>query len=311
MRYPDFYCIGAQKAGTTWLHDNLALHPAVWMPFLKEIHYFNWLYLEYQRRWIERDWDKRVRTAIIDHVTQHTGNRLLASGLLRNFLPKQRRKNQDRSAEKLDYRWLHYLSDIRIGPIDDKWYGNIFSLCPNEALCGEMTPEYSILPEEGIEHILRLSPSAKFILLLRDPVDRDFSHLRMMIKAGILNSTADEMIAMSERKDVYRRSDYLGIIKQWESMVGSDRLFIGFFDEIATNPQALMKRCVSFLGLEFKEGYFPNIAAKVHKGTEILMPAELGKSLIKRHSATLLEMARRYPDPCRRWAKRHGLKCES
>ena len=39
--YPDFVGIGAQKAGTTWLGHNLQLHPEIWMPKIKELHYFN------------------------------------------------------------------------------------------------------------------------------------------------------------------------------------------------------------------------------------------------------------------------------
>ena len=41
MSYPDFLGIGAQKAGTTWLSHNLQLHPEVWMPPVKELHYFD------------------------------------------------------------------------------------------------------------------------------------------------------------------------------------------------------------------------------------------------------------------------------
>jgi hypothetical protein len=39
--YPNFLGIGAQKAGTTWLHHNLQAHPDVWMPRVKEVHYFD------------------------------------------------------------------------------------------------------------------------------------------------------------------------------------------------------------------------------------------------------------------------------
>jgi hypothetical protein len=39
--YPDFLGIGAQKAGTTWLGRNLEAHPEVWMPRVKEVHYFD------------------------------------------------------------------------------------------------------------------------------------------------------------------------------------------------------------------------------------------------------------------------------
>jgi Sulfotransferase domain len=40
-RRPSFICVGAGKAGTTWLWEMLRLHPDVYLPDVKEIHYFN------------------------------------------------------------------------------------------------------------------------------------------------------------------------------------------------------------------------------------------------------------------------------
>ena len=38
---PDFLIIGAEKAGTTWLHDVLRAHPDLFLPDTKELHFFN------------------------------------------------------------------------------------------------------------------------------------------------------------------------------------------------------------------------------------------------------------------------------
>ena len=38
---PDFLCVGAQKAGTSWLYKQLSVHPDFWMPPRKELHYLN------------------------------------------------------------------------------------------------------------------------------------------------------------------------------------------------------------------------------------------------------------------------------
>src|SRR5436309_3929499 len=38
---PEFLCVGAQKAGTSWLYRQLAEHPDFWMPPVKELHYFD------------------------------------------------------------------------------------------------------------------------------------------------------------------------------------------------------------------------------------------------------------------------------
>lgn len=40
-RAPDFLVIGAQKAGSTWLYQNLKLHPEVFMPAKVELVHFN------------------------------------------------------------------------------------------------------------------------------------------------------------------------------------------------------------------------------------------------------------------------------
>jgi hypothetical protein len=37
---PDFLVLGAQEAGTSWLHRNIADHPEIWVPPIKALHYF-------------------------------------------------------------------------------------------------------------------------------------------------------------------------------------------------------------------------------------------------------------------------------
>ena len=41
LALPDFLGIGAQKAGSTWLHEMLRLHPDLFLPEPKEVHYFD------------------------------------------------------------------------------------------------------------------------------------------------------------------------------------------------------------------------------------------------------------------------------
>jgi len=38
---PKFLCIGAQKAGTTWLHNMLRQNPKIFLPAIKELHFFD------------------------------------------------------------------------------------------------------------------------------------------------------------------------------------------------------------------------------------------------------------------------------
>jgi hypothetical protein len=47
---PDFICIGAQKAGTTWLYVTLGRRPDIWFPPFKEFHFFDTTFDEHCRR---------------------------------------------------------------------------------------------------------------------------------------------------------------------------------------------------------------------------------------------------------------------
>jgi len=40
-RFPDFIGIGAARSGTTWVARQLAQHSDVWLPRIKELHYFS------------------------------------------------------------------------------------------------------------------------------------------------------------------------------------------------------------------------------------------------------------------------------
>lgn len=51
-RFPDYFLVGPQRTGTTWLHANLRWHPEIFMAEPKEIFYFN--------RLLERDHPKFV-----------------------------------------------------------------------------------------------------------------------------------------------------------------------------------------------------------------------------------------------------------
>lgn len=58
-RKPGALCIGAQKAGTSWLAHMLGQHPQIWVPPFKEAHFFNHRFLPEQRYWIA--WHYRTK----------------------------------------------------------------------------------------------------------------------------------------------------------------------------------------------------------------------------------------------------------
>lgn len=55
MKIPDFFIVGAAKAGTTSLFDYLTQHPAIFVPEMKEPHYFSDYFHKYAPRLANQD----------------------------------------------------------------------------------------------------------------------------------------------------------------------------------------------------------------------------------------------------------------
>src|SRR5262249_42341401 len=75
-------------------------------------------------------------------------------------------------------------------------YSDLFEEAPRGSLLGEATPEYLLLAERTVSNIKRLyadrAGQIKFVAILRNPVDRIWSHYWMMMRDGYENLTFAE-----------------------------------------------------------------------------------------------------------------------
>lgn len=275
-RFPDILGIGAQKAGTTWLFENLRRHPALWLAPVKELQYFNDLYIPQHRRWTGT------------HRESH-GTRILNQHL--NHVPLERR----------NYRLIARLADIITGPISDPWYGSIFTLARPDQICGEITPSYALLPEAGIEHVLRLSPDVKILFSLRDPIERNWSHARMIAR----REGAVDLQRAATHPELERQAHYPELIARWRKFVPESRFRIIFVDDLLEKPEELFAEVCGFLGLDFDRKYFPDLETKVHVGDAMDIPDDIYATM-KEHMRPIYEqVAGLYPEIGKRWIAKH------
>jgi len=164
--------------------------------------------------------------------------------------------------DKLEQAYCHALIGMRA--LTDDWYGRIFKLARAKQICGELTPEYAILPDAGIEHMLRLKPDLKIIFLMRDPIDRAWSSLRMSQRAGAFKNVRSHI----ERQSFLGMSDYMSTIERYRRFVPPENLLLLYFDDVKARPREVLERVCGFLGISFAEGNFSNIEAAVQKGHE-------------------------------------------
>jgi len=275
---PDFLCIGAQKAGTTWLHENLRQHPGVWMPPVKEVHYFDKA-IRHPSPFDRRFYSRRWRT----HFTRRLGQRFDGTLGLREL------------------RWdLNFFFARR----SDDWYASIFE--PGRDLCsGEITPGYSKLEPDEVAHVHSLCPDARIVFLMRDPIDRAWSGARMSSDRRGLD-LADEARwrgYLDQQKKT--RGDYLRTLRNWKASYGEERLLVGFFEEIAEDPAGLLTRVHSFLGLETGPELIPETATRrFNASSERSMPPEVEAHLAAMYIDDLHELHGMFGAPIEPWVRR-------
>ncbi len=204
--------VGAQKAGTTWLHRTLAAHPEVYMPRIKEMHFFDELYLsdfvgdlpeKYYRGWLEKAPADTVLRADL------TARAEMAGDLDRYVAFFARRKGEARAI-------------------------------------GEITPAYSMLNAAQFCAIRQRFPDTRPVFLLRDPVDRYWSAMRMAARGRGEGVAA--LAARNQRNPQHlRRGAYPETLDALEAAFGARGYLTLFYEELFC-PQALDTLC-EFLGL--------------------------------------------------------------
>ncbi|MFC3629203.1 sulfotransferase family protein [Paracoccus angustae] len=221
-RKPAALCIGAQKAGTSWLAQMLGQHPQVWIPPFKEVQYFNHLFIPGHRKWI--GWHYRQK-------------------------PQEIRDRHARRGLPMPPDLDAYLDGITRGKMfHNQWYKRVFAPAPAGAMPMDFTPEYSTLPDEGVDYVAKFLPRAKVIYLIRHPVDRAVSQLRMnLAREKRRPGTLADWMAEIGNPVLYDRGDYAAYLPRWQARY-PDMLVLPF-GRVSRDPRAVMDQVEAHLGI--------------------------------------------------------------
>ncbi|MEN6541509.1 sulfotransferase [Parvibaculum sp.] len=221
--------IGAQKAGTTWLAEYLDSRPEVFMAPLMEMHYFDAQYVPGLRADVDALFKRKESILVRQQIW-----------------PSARRKK----------RLEHLRARMRMN--DDAAYVSYFErYVPAECThFGEITPEYALLPREVFENIRRYFPRIKVVYLMRDPVDRFYSQLRMNMRAGRVQDGREEELFISFLNEprYFDKTYYHETLSIVRSVFDSDEIHIAFYEELFGDAE--MSRLCDFLGLAFVPGAY-------------------------------------------------------
>jgi hypothetical protein len=152
IQRPNFLGIGAGRAGTTWLYRNLNATGKVYLPPLKELHYFDRALCYSSPSFLH---NAKFITRLFS-VKRH--NILFKKLFLKALISPIR---------KLSVSDLQWALKFFTGTINDEWYINLFNQA-NNIPAGEITPAYQLLNENDIAKVNKLLPGAKIIFIIRN-----------------------------------------------------------------------------------------------------------------------------------------------
>ncbi|MCP1304856.1 sulfotransferase [Halomonas sp. R1t8] len=238
--------IGSQRAGSTLLHRILDECTDIFMHPVKELHYYDTLYgvrqpdvlKEYSQRQIDRELDRLI---------------------------------SDKAHGYINKRYKCYIRTNKIlatQEVKDVDYLDLYRPCiaGNEML-GEITPEYMILPEEGVKRMAEeLGSNAKIILISRDPVERFISAFKLLknysnpnynpvfFEEDLLESLETMPSWIGQQKQM---NDYEAALNKYLKYF-DDVLFLSF-EGMIKDVYVLKEKLETFLGVELDDRKFEAI----------------------------------------------------
>jgi hypothetical protein len=272
-----FVGIGGQKCGTTWLADYLFSHPQVLPNPVKEMHVFDALFVSQRARALAK---RRMKQNV---------KRLAGSG-----------RDPSGVAERAASREL--LAMYR-APVDEvvARYRDYFArrVRPTDRLFGEITPAYALLPPEGFAAILQAYPAARFVFLIRDPVDRFWSAVRQAWKM-MPELDVHTGIDTALDHDLYvARSSYHHTLEALRDQVDDGAQLVAFYEDLfGPDSRVHLRRITDFLGIDYIEGDLDSYA---NRGVETEMPPERIEEMAGTFEPTYRYVAERYAPLPERW----------
>lgn len=221
-RKPTFFVVGAAKAGTTALYHYLRLHPDVFMCPIKEPQHFST--------------DIRFENYSAFQQKMHT--RLNIAEYLKQ--PMLRDVHIDWVVG-----WENYLE--------------LFRDATTETAIGEISNAY-LYSRVAAKNIAEKCPGARIIMILRDPIERAFSHHKMFLWGGFeternfLRAVEKDFNCVSKGWGVSWLYIELGLyyeqVKRFTNMFAREQILIFSYDNWRRDNQRVLNRMFSFLGVE-------------------------------------------------------------
>jgi hypothetical protein len=151
---------------------------------------------------------------------------------------------------------------------DEKWvrgrdsYERLFAgASPNHRYICDMTPEYMYFPHVAERIAQTLGEDVRFIFMLRNPVDRAYSHYWMSVRRGYEKSSFEDALRLEEKRiqngafemnhfSYATRGFYARQIHRFLDRFERDNMIFVLFEEFTSDQSAAMRQIFRWLRID-------------------------------------------------------------
>ena len=217
---PNFFIVGAAKSGTTSLYAYLNQHPEVYMSPIKEPNYFA---SDIDQGAIREEVKARIKMLNVDEYIKGDMNKTMHRAFITSF--------------------DQYLA--------------LFRFAKNEKAIGEASASY-LFSKTAATNIFQYNSKAKIIVVLRQPVERAYSHYLMDQRMALTNYSFEDALS-EEKKHPVRNwgatSLYLELglyseqVKRYVDLFPPQQILIILNEDLRQSTEAIMKKVYTFLNV--------------------------------------------------------------
>lgn len=236
MRKPNFFLVGAPKAGTTSLYHYLDQHPDIYMSPMKEPCHFS-----------------------LESRPENNKPSLRAEA---EQLEKDVRKH------------LHGpMEQKRSGGIVREWedYLRLFAGATTQRMVGEASVGY-LESKSAPGEIARRIPAARILIVLRSPAERAFSQYLHFISDGLIaGSFRDHVRAclrhngegLGTHRPFLEAGFYAEQVERYLRQFPREQVGIWIYEETKAQPREFLREVMAFLGVD--SAFVPDMTKRHHE----------------------------------------------
>lgn len=285
--YPHFFCIGPGSSGTTWVADHLKLQRDVWLPPIQELGYLN--------AGFERFRDTQ-------HLTIRWDWWSVAKRIVRN----------KSLSIKDDRKFMESARELAVVPNSKRdldLYRKLFEPAAGR-ITGDITPSYAGLDEKDIRKFEPVLRDAKIFMIARDPVERFWSAISMFWRDRVFGDVDYRSLEFAQGIfESHADQNFLSdIVKRWRAGIGSDRLKIFYFDDLASEPGQAYRDIVDYIGADVRKR-IPLISPRYNRKAQadkLLVAPEVREWVRSAFQKELESCADMFGDRGEKWLHRHS-----